>query len=53
MLANIDGALTAEENFTVEGYPGRRMEFDVADSRLPGGGTGIIQFYFIHNQTLF
>ena len=50
MLASIDGVLTAEEDFTFEGYPGRRIEFDVADGRLPGGGLGVILFYFIGNR---
>lgn len=50
MLASIDGTLTAEEDFTFEGYPGRRIEFDVTDGKLPGGGTGVIQFYFIGNR---
>lgn len=50
MLASIDGALTAEEDLTFEGHPGRRIEFDVADGQLPGGGAGVIQFYFIGNR---
>lgn len=46
-LAGFDGTATYEQPITLEGYPGRQMDFTVSEDVLPGGGFGTVRVYAV------
>lgn len=49
-LANVEGMLISEKSITLEDHPGRQIIFEMPDSRIPGGGRGVAQFYLVDNR---
>ncbi len=47
MMGSVSGTLVAEADISLAGYPGRQLEFDIAESLIPGGGAGTLQMYAV------
>jgi hypothetical protein len=46
-LASMGGTLLAEEVISLEGFPGRHIEFGLPEERFPGGGQGVLRVYLV------
>lgn len=49
-VASVSGDLVAEEPITINGHPGRKVTFTIADGTIPGGGYGVVQMCLVEDQ---
>ncbi len=49
-IADVSGDLVAEESITINGHPGRKVTFTIADDVLPGGGYGIVEMCLVEHR---
>jgi hypothetical protein len=49
-LASMGGTLLAEEVISLEGFPGRHIEFELPEERFPGGGQGVLRVYLVGSR---
>ena len=49
-LASMGGTLLAEEVISLEGFPGRHIEFSLPEERFPGGGQGVLRVYLVGSR---
>jgi hypothetical protein len=49
-LASMGGTLLAEEVISLEGFPGRHIEFALPEERFPGGGQGVLRVYLVGSR---